>query len=342
MAATWRLGALVALVVVYLGAASLLSLATVRVGFDLWSGIDPFLPPERRPFLGAVELAHRAFAVDAPRQVFLAALVLGGAWWRDRAGWRRRLALDRERPNGMRPVALLGLLLIWPVLHIAWVTGTAELFGASFGQHVRLSPFMSQAAVAAWLAYLAILAPVAEELLLRGEAFARASAAVGPAGAILVTALRHRMTIAGLLARRLEKPLPPNATALSHILHAAAAQILFLDVPDSAAVDLAVLVQRYLVDKTTSLHIIWRFNHKVRVMPPGRTLRVETLASAVVRWSVDNWRTVHDTQTRDTTLGVHVADLQTEDLRIGDCVNLTFHWSEADRWEGANFVVCVE
>jgi 16S rRNA (cytosine967-C5)-methyltransferase len=58
--------------------------------------------------------------------------------------------------------------------------------------------------------------------------------------AILVTALRYRMTIAGLLARRLEKPLPPNATALSHMLHVAAAQILFLDIPDSAAVDLAV------------------------------------------------------------------------------------------------------
>ncbi|MGH1570765.1 lysostaphin resistance A-like protein [Methylobacterium sp. P31] len=188
-AAVWRLGALVGLVVLYLGVASLLSLVCVRVGFDLWNGIDPFLPPERRPFLGAVELAHRAFAVDALRQVFLALLVLGGAWWRDRTGWRRRLALDRERPNGMRPVALLAILLVWPVLHITWVTGTAEMFGASFGQHVRLSPFMSQAAVAAWLAYLAILAPVAEELLLRGEAFARAHAALGPAGAILVTAI---------------------------------------------------------------------------------------------------------------------------------------------------------
>nr|WP_180882967.1 RsmB/NOP family class I SAM-dependent RNA methyltransferase [Mesorhizobium loti] len=58
--------------------------------------------------------------------------------------------------------------------------------------------------------------------------------------AILVTALRYRMTIAGLLSRRLEKPLPANATTLSHILHVAAAQVLFLDVPDSAAVDLAV------------------------------------------------------------------------------------------------------
>lgn len=58
--------------------------------------------------------------------------------------------------------------------------------------------------------------------------------------AILATALRHRMTIGKLVAKRLEKPLPPNATALTHILHVAAAQVLFLDIPDSAAVDLAV------------------------------------------------------------------------------------------------------
>lgn len=58
--------------------------------------------------------------------------------------------------------------------------------------------------------------------------------------AILATALRYRVTIGKLISRRLEKPLPANATVLSHILHVAAAQILFLDIPDSAAVDLAV------------------------------------------------------------------------------------------------------
>ncbi|BCH29974.1 MFS transporter [Mesorhizobium sp. L-8-10] len=58
--------------------------------------------------------------------------------------------------------------------------------------------------------------------------------------AILVTALRHRVTIGRLIERRLERPLPANAHALGHILHVAAAQVLFLDVPDSAAVDLAV------------------------------------------------------------------------------------------------------
>ena len=58
--------------------------------------------------------------------------------------------------------------------------------------------------------------------------------------AILVTALRYRVTIGRMIERHLERPLPANARSLAHILHVGATQILFLDVPDSAAVDLAV------------------------------------------------------------------------------------------------------
>ncbi|MEF2071354.1 RsmB/NOP family class I SAM-dependent RNA methyltransferase [Consotaella sp. CSK11QG-6] len=58
--------------------------------------------------------------------------------------------------------------------------------------------------------------------------------------AILTTALRFRGTIDAALGKCLDRPLPKNATALQHLLHVGAAQILFLDVPDSAAVDLAV------------------------------------------------------------------------------------------------------
>jgi 16S rRNA (cytosine967-C5)-methyltransferase len=58
--------------------------------------------------------------------------------------------------------------------------------------------------------------------------------------AILASALRHRVTIDRLLSGLFDRPLPKNATNLLHILHVAAAQILFLDVPDHSAVDLAV------------------------------------------------------------------------------------------------------
>lgn len=101
-------------------------------------------------------------------------------------------------------------------------------------------------------------------------------------------------------------------------------------------------VERYVVQGITSSLMVWRFNDKVRVMSPGRSLRVETLAPATVHWSVDGWITMRDTATRDTMLGVHVADLDTRDLRQGDRVDLTFHWPEADRWEGTDFVVCVD
>jgi 16S rRNA (cytosine967-C5)-methyltransferase len=58
--------------------------------------------------------------------------------------------------------------------------------------------------------------------------------------AILVTALRYHVTLGRMIDRHIARPLPANAKSLQHILHVAAAQILFLGVPDSAAVDLAV------------------------------------------------------------------------------------------------------
>ncbi len=100
-------------------------------------------------------------------------------------------------------------------------------------------------------------------------------------------------------------------------------------------------VERYIVKRTTSSRLIWRFNNKVRTMPAGAALRVETLADAIVHWTMDDWRTVHDTATRNTTLGVQVVDLETRQLRSGDCVRFTFYWSGAGRWEQVDFAVGV-
>lgn len=58
--------------------------------------------------------------------------------------------------------------------------------------------------------------------------------------AILNSALRHLPQIDAMIASLLKTPLPDGARALQHVLAVAAAQILYLDVPDRAAVDLAV------------------------------------------------------------------------------------------------------
>ena len=100
--------------------------------------------------------------------------------------------------------------------------------------------------------------------------------------------------------------------------------------------------QRYLVDGMGSNYAAWRFNQKLREMPPGKTLRIEVLAPAVVHWSLDGWQTVHDTATRDTGLGMYVVDLPTGPLSQGGLVQFTFHWQDDDRWEGVDFTVRVK
>ncbi|MFP3545012.1 transcription antitermination factor NusB [Rhizobium sp. SIMBA_035] len=58
--------------------------------------------------------------------------------------------------------------------------------------------------------------------------------------AILNSALRHMPRIDAAIASLLDTPLPEGARALHHVLAVGAAQILYLDVPDHSAVDLAV------------------------------------------------------------------------------------------------------
>lgn len=58
--------------------------------------------------------------------------------------------------------------------------------------------------------------------------------------AILLATLRHLPIIEAVLASLVEKPLPAGARALNHVLNIAAAQIIYLEVPDHAAVDIAV------------------------------------------------------------------------------------------------------
>ncbi|WP_132552349.1 RsmB/NOP family class I SAM-dependent RNA methyltransferase [Rhizobium azibense] len=58
--------------------------------------------------------------------------------------------------------------------------------------------------------------------------------------AILNTALRYLPRIDVAIASLLDSPLPEGARALHHVLAVGAAQILYLDVPDHSAVDLAV------------------------------------------------------------------------------------------------------
>jgi glucoamylase len=99
--------------------------------------------------------------------------------------------------------------------------------------------------------------------------------------------------------------------------------------------------RRYVIEKKKSPNYGWRFNNKCRTMPRGKTLRISLPAPALIHWSFDGWQTTHDTETVDTGLGLHAADLPSQTLTTGREIVFTFYWKDERRWEGVDFSVVV-
>jgi len=74
----------------------------------------------------------------------------------------------------------------------------------------------------------------------------------------------------------------------------------------------------------------------------GKMLRIETLAPGVVHWSTNDWRAACDLNTREVGLGIYIVDLPTEALPEPTPIRFKFYWPQVERWEGADFLVCVD
>jgi glucoamylase len=98
-------------------------------------------------------------------------------------------------------------------------------------------------------------------------------------------------------------------------------------------------VERYLVRQQDAKYAIWRFTCQPQTVQVGKTLRLELGVPATVHWGIDGWQDPEDINTRDTSLGMHVADLPTSHLSTGQSVDFTFYWPSAKRWEGKDFSI---
>jgi glucoamylase len=99
-------------------------------------------------------------------------------------------------------------------------------------------------------------------------------------------------------------------------------------------------VKHFIDEKfSASPYTSWRFNHKCQWLQQGTILRVELLKPAIVHWNRDGWQNAQDTPTRDTGLGMYIADLDTQSLQPDTEIEFTFLWSRTGEWEGQNYSV---
>lgn len=82
----------------------------------------------------------------------------------------------------------------------------------------------------------------------------------------------------------------------------------------------------------------WKFNARPRTTRRGAVLRVQAQAAFSLRWTMNEWQSAHDTPSRATALGIHFVDLDVPKNQSSP-IRFTFHWTEANRWEGKDFAV---
>jgi glucoamylase len=86
---------------------------------------------------------------------------------------------------------------------------------------------------------------------------------------------------------------------------------------------------------------VWGPNDRPQRLRAGCSLSVALKAPAQVHWGVNGWKDVRDIDTRDTGLGVHVAELPVTGLGAGAIIQFTFRWRDTQAWEGRDYEVSV-
>ncbi|MBI2917335.1 MAG: glucan 1,4-alpha-glucosidase [Chloroflexi bacterium] len=101
------------------------------------------------------------------------------------------------------------------------------------------------------------------------------------------------------------------------------------------------VVARYCVsDRQCKLLEVWKPNRQCHSVARGMTLRIQAPARFRLRWTHDEWRTIEDTPSASTALGIDFVDIPiVADQRAP--VQFTFLWTGSGQWEGRDYAVHV-
>jgi glucoamylase len=101
------------------------------------------------------------------------------------------------------------------------------------------------------------------------------------------------------------------------------------------------VVERYQAQGPPCQIETWTFRRRVRSVRQGSSLRIQAGAPFRLRWTADEWETIHDTSSTSTALDISFADIPVASRQLAP-IRFTFYWPGSERWEGRDFVINVE
>jgi glucoamylase len=99
-----------------------------------------------------------------------------------------------------------------------------------------------------------------------------------------------------------------------------------------------IVADRYLKPHTASPLEVWNFYRQIQAMPRGKRLRIPLPNPFRLHWSSDGWKTVNDTTSITTAVGIYYVDIPTDQTTAGP-LTFTFFWTSVGRWEGVDYAV---
>jgi glucoamylase len=100
------------------------------------------------------------------------------------------------------------------------------------------------------------------------------------------------------------------------------------------------VVDRYRKRRKAQPPEVWKFNRRVRSVRVGETLRIQAAAPFRLRWTCDEWKQTHDTDSKSIGTGHEYVDIPVLPQRAP--IRFTFFWTAVGRWEGRDFQVDID
>ena len=94
------------------------------------------------------------------------------------------------------------------------------------------------------------------------------------------------------------------------------------------------VVTRYQNGKAESKVEFWLPKHPLHQARKDHTLRICAPEPFRLRWSTDNWKTWHDSESRSTGIGGEYFDVTPADFQSS--IEFTFFWTSRGQWQGHN------
>jgi glucoamylase len=98
---------------------------------------------------------------------------------------------------------------------------------------------------------------------------------------------------------------------------------------------------RYGGEKPRAERTHWTRRARISTITRGQTLRWLLDGPTLVHYGIGGWDSARDVATRAGVLGLHVADLQTDALRVGETLRFTMQDLKTGLWDAQEHVVTI-